>query len=197
MVLTRKNERKNHKNGDIATAHFCAYLSSTWPLGTSSYESCWSQRHLKRKTRLSNKLLAYLWYCIYCASTPSLHRESTNSLNAVAAVFSALNHCCSSIIIVWNQYTDKCIRPVWRTKALGLLLSKRPAELIHSAADRGEGGGGADNRGSLPQAPSAELFQGSLFHPSLVSLRGPFRRIVDFKSACFFFVSRFHCWRKL
>ena len=61
-----------------------------------------------------------------------------------------------------------------------------------SAADRWAG-----NRDSLPQAPSvrgaptsAKLFQGSLFHPSLASLRGPFRHIIDFKSSCFF-ASRF------
>ena len=67
------------------------------------YESCWSWRHSKRKTRRLNKLSAYLWwtytafaqvlhilrvgaiptyrvyrlsdkYCIYCVSVPSLHR---------------------------------------------------------------------------------------------------------------------------
>ena len=51
------------------------------------YESCWSWRHSKRKAGRLNKLLAYLWssytaskYCIYCSSTPSLHRESIDSL---------------------------------------------------------------------------------------------------------------------
>ena len=52
------------------------------------YESCWSQRHSKRMSGLLNKLLAccgevirlLLKYCIYCASAPSLHRESTDSL---------------------------------------------------------------------------------------------------------------------
>ena len=47
---------------------------------------------------------------------------------------------------------------------------------------------GGGNRGPGPQwhegaLTSAELFHGSLFHPSLASLRGPFRCIVDFKSA--------------
>ena len=52
------------------------------------YESYWSQRDSNRKAWCLNKLLAYLWrsytafakYCIYCASAPILHRESTDSL---------------------------------------------------------------------------------------------------------------------
>ena len=61
------------------------------------YESCLSQRH-------SNKLLTYFWwsllrkYCIYCASAPSLHKESVwYTQENCKSGYTATRECTSSL----------------------------------------------------------------------------------------------------
>ena len=111
-VVTKKDEyekRHFYYRTLLRLAVFCVAFGQL-------YECYWSQRHWKRKPGSLNELLAYLWeiirlllkYCIYCASAPSLHRESTDSLMNILL--------CLIYIILIVTYQLERIRAVCRQR---------------------------------------------------------------------------------
>ena len=89
------------ENGTFATAHFCLWLSSTMLLRKLvSFAGCKITRRYALGTSLRLKRVRgwvswlLLKHCIYCASAPSLYRESTDSPIIYTLKFTA----CSEVV---------------------------------------------------------------------------------------------------